>query len=188
MSNGIQRKLDIVEKKIGQASKNDLAELGQNVSVNQTVGASPNLTFQKYKENVEKILLRSTLKNRQKKITQQNSKIMKLNAEVEQLIEQNEKKSLDIEVKETELKIQKRNIENLESNLFALKTAKDEIVNELETKKTAYKENSKFIENINLDFIRHDTTRLCTVIGEKGSLRWNGIMGVVEHYKANSKT
>ena len=103
MSNGIQRKLDIVEKKIGQASKNDLAELGQNVSVNQTVGASPNLTFQKYKENVEKILLRSTLKNRQKKITQQNSKIMKLNAEVEQLIEQNEKKSLDIEVKETEL-------------------------------------------------------------------------------------
>lgn len=148
MSNGIQRKLDIVEKKIGQASKNDLAELGQNVSVNQTVGASPNLTFQKYKENVEKILLRSTLKNRQKKITQQNSKIMKLNAEVEQLIEQNEKKSLDIEVKETELKIQKRNIENLESNLFALKTAKDEIVNELETKKTAYKENSKFIENL----------------------------------------
>jgi len=48
-------------------------------------------------------------------------------------------------------------------------------------------ENSKFIANINLDFIRHDTTRLCTVIGEKGSLRWNGITRVVEHYKVNSK-
>lgn len=37
----------------------------------------------------------------------------------------------------------------------------------------------RLIGTVNLDFIRHDTTRLCTAIGEKGSLRWNGLMGEV---------
>ena len=39
----------------------------------------------------------------------------------------------------------------------------------------------------NLDFIRHDTTRLCTAIGENGSLRWNGLTGVVALYEAGAK-
>lgn len=38
-----------------------------------------------------------------------------------------------------------------------------------------------------LDFIRHDTTRLCTAIGEKGSLRWNGLTGEVLFYGADRK-
>ena len=38
----------------------------------------------------------------------------------------------------------------------------------------------------NLDFIRHDTTRLCTAIGENGGLRWNGLTGVVELYEAGA--
>ena len=36
------------------------------------------------------------------------------------------------------------------------------------------------IASVNLDFIRQDTTRLCTAIGKLGSLRWNGIAGTVE--------
>jgi len=40
------------------------------------------------------------------------------------------------------------------------------------------------IANLNIDFIRHDTTRICTVIGEDGSLRWNGLTGIVEIYKS----
>jgi predicted dehydrogenase len=40
---------------------------------------------------------------------------------------------------------------------------------------------------VNLDFVRHDTTRLCTAIGEKGSLRWNGLKGVVELFEAGAK-
>ena len=32
---------------------------------------------------------------------------------------------------------------------------------------------------LNLDFIRHDKTRECIAIGEKGSLRWDGITGEV---------
>jgi predicted dehydrogenase len=36
------------------------------------------------------------------------------------------------------------------------------------------------VATVNLDFIRQDTTRLCTVIGKLGSLRWNGIEGTVE--------
>jgi len=36
---------------------------------------------------------------------------------------------------------------------------------------------------VNLDFIRHDTTRLCTAIGERGSLRWNGLTGRVDYYE-----
>lgn len=36
------------------------------------------------------------------------------------------------------------------------------------------------VATANLDFIRHDTTRMCTAIGKLGSLRWNGIAGTVE--------
>ena len=39
-----------------------------------------------------------------------------------------------------------------------------------------------------LDFIRHDSTRSCSVIGENGTLRWNGLTGITEIYKSDSKT
>lgn len=46
---------------------------------------------------------------------------------------------------------------------------------------------SRLIGTVNMDFIRHDTTRLCTAIGENGSLRWNGLTGVVEQFEAGAK-
>lgn len=46
---------------------------------------------------------------------------------------------------------------------------------------------SQLIGTVNMDFIRHDTTRLCTAIGENGSLRWNGLTGVVEQFGAGEK-
>jgi predicted dehydrogenase len=48
-------------------------------------------------------------------------------------------------------------------------------------------EGHQLIGSINLDFIRHDTTRLCTAIGENGSLRWNGLTGEVALYEAGAK-
>jgi predicted dehydrogenase len=45
----------------------------------------------------------------------------------------------------------------------------------------------QLIGTVNLDFIRHDTTRLCTAIGEKGSLRWNGLTGTVEIFEAGAQ-
>jgi predicted dehydrogenase len=36
---------------------------------------------------------------------------------------------------------------------------------------------------LNLDLIRHDHTRTCTVIGEKGTLRWNGLTGEVDLFE-----
>jgi predicted dehydrogenase len=45
----------------------------------------------------------------------------------------------------------------------------------------------QLIGALDLDFIRHDTTRLCTAIGEKGSLRWNGLTGEVLFYGAGRK-
>lgn len=45
----------------------------------------------------------------------------------------------------------------------------------------------QLIGTLNLDFVRHDTTRQCTVIGEKGSLRWNGLTGVVEIFEEGAK-
>jgi predicted dehydrogenase len=45
----------------------------------------------------------------------------------------------------------------------------------------------KLIGVVNLDFIRHDTTRLCAAIGENGSLRWNGLTGEVALYEAGAK-
>ncbi len=44
----------------------------------------------------------------------------------------------------------------------------------------------QLIATVNLDFIRHDTTRTCVAIGENGSLRWNGLTGVVEIYEVGS--
>lgn len=46
-------------------------------------------------------------------------------------------------------------------------------------------EDRQLIGSLTLDFIRHDTTRLCTAIGSKGSLRWNGITGQVSVYPSN---
>jgi len=46
---------------------------------------------------------------------------------------------------------------------------------------------SQLVGTASLDFIRHDTTRLCTAIGENGSLRWNGLTGVVEWFEAGGK-
>lgn len=40
---------------------------------------------------------------------------------------------------------------------------------------------------LSLDFIRHDTTRLCTAIGETGSLLWNGLTGKVDERLAGVK-
>ncbi len=40
---------------------------------------------------------------------------------------------------------------------------------------------------LSLDFIRHDTTRLCTAIGERGSLRWNALDDQVSIYEVNTK-
>jgi predicted dehydrogenase len=45
----------------------------------------------------------------------------------------------------------------------------------------------QLIGAVNLDFIRYDTTRLCTAIGETGSLRWNGLSGEVALYEAGAK-
>lgn len=45
----------------------------------------------------------------------------------------------------------------------------------------------QLIGTLNMDFVRHDTTRLCTAIGENGSLHWNGLTGVVEQFEAGAK-
>lgn len=48
-------------------------------------------------------------------------------------------------------------------------------------------DDTRLIGTLNMDFIRHDTTRCCTAIGERGSLRWNGLSGVVELFEAGGK-
>lgn len=45
----------------------------------------------------------------------------------------------------------------------------------------------QLIGTVNMDFIRHDSTRLCTAIGESGSLRWDGVTGSVSVYEAGGK-
>jgi len=41
---------------------------------------------------------------------------------------------------------------------------------------------SNLIASLNMDFIRHDTTRKCFAIGNKGTLLWDGISGRVMHF------
>lgn len=66
---------------------------------------------------------------------------------------------------------------------------------EIDVENTAYlilgflpaDDNFQLIGSVNLDFIRHDTTRSCTAIGENGTLRWNGLTGAVELYEAGAE-
>jgi predicted dehydrogenase len=44
----------------------------------------------------------------------------------------------------------------------------------------------QLIGTLNLDLIRHDHTRSCTAIGEKGTLRWNGLTGEVDLYEEDA--
>ena len=46
----------------------------------------------------------------------------------------------------------------------------------------------QLIASLNMDFIRHDTTRSCTVIGDRGSLCWDGILGEVSLFQAEKKS
>jgi len=41
---------------------------------------------------------------------------------------------------------------------------------------------------LSLDFIRHDQTRVCTAIGSKGSLRWDGLSGEVSVFEENASS
>jgi len=47
--------------------------------------------------------------------------------------------------------------------------------------------NHQLTATLNMDFVRHDTTRQCLAIGEKGTLRWDGIVGDVQFYSKDKK-
>ena len=47
-------------------------------------------------------------------------------------------------------------------------------------------DNSAIVANVSIDFFRHDTTRVCMVIGEKGTFRWNGITNTVDYFAKNA--
>ena len=42
------------------------------------------------------------------------------------------------------------------------------------------------VANLNMDFVRHDTTRFCMAIGESGSIRWNALTGEVDYFAQGS--
>jgi predicted dehydrogenase len=46
----------------------------------------------------------------------------------------------------------------------------------------------QLVATLNMDFIRHDTSRRCTVIGESGSLCWDGISGEVSLFREGEKS
>jgi len=47
------------------------------------------------------------------------------------------------------------------------------------------RQSQEIIVNMSMDFARWDPIRSCTAIGERGSLRWNGLIGVVDSYMEN---
>ena len=46
----------------------------------------------------------------------------------------------------------------------------------------------QLIGTVNMDFIRHDQTRICTAIGSKGSLMWDGIAGEVSLFEEGASS
>ena len=47
---------------------------------------------------------------------------------------------------------------------------------------------TQLIGSLNMDFIRHDQTRFCLAIGERGSLKWDGIKGEVLFFEKDAKS
>jgi len=45
----------------------------------------------------------------------------------------------------------------------------------------------QLIGAVSLDFIRYDPKRMCIAIGQKGTLRWDGLTGVVDFFEAGQK-
>lgn len=43
-------------------------------------------------------------------------------------------------------------------------------------------EGDEISASVNLDFIRQDVTRSCTLIGDQGSIKWDGVAGIVHIY------
>jgi len=39
------------------------------------------------------------------------------------------------------------------------------------------------VATLSMDFIRHDSTRSCTVIADRGTLRWNGVDGDIKYFE-----
>lgn len=46
----------------------------------------------------------------------------------------------------------------------------------------------RIVASLNMDFIRHDTTRVCSVIGARGTLRWDAIAGRVELFEKGERS
>ena len=61
----------------------------------------------------------------------------------------------------------------------------EDTVHTILTFKKNYK-NINLLGSLSLDFIRHDKVRICHVIGDKGSLRWNGLTGDIDLFELNS--
>ena len=51
---------------------------------------------------------------------------------------------------------------------------------------SGFNKKKKIVANLNMDFIRHDPTRFCKVIGQLGTLYWNAIDGSIKLFKKNS--
>lgn len=47
---------------------------------------------------------------------------------------------------------------------------------------------SDLTATLNMDFFRHDTTRYCMAIGDRGTLRWNGVAGDVQFYSMKDQS
>jgi predicted dehydrogenase len=42
------------------------------------------------------------------------------------------------------------------------------------------------VAQLSMDFLRHDTTRVCTAIGDMGTMRWDAVAGTVSHFDAQT--
>ena len=47
---------------------------------------------------------------------------------------------------------------------------------------------NKVRAQVMMDFIRKDSTRTCTAVGEKGTLRWDALRGLVEHFDPSANS
>jgi len=52
----------------------------------------------------------------------------------------------------------------------------------------APRDGMRTIASLSMDFIRHDTIRLCSVIGTHGTLRWNGVANLVEFFDSREQS
>ena len=144
--NSVKKKIELVENKMQeeQLSKGEL--VNRSMSSNLLQVNNSNMQFHKVKGRISGVYLSYLLKRKNKKIREDIRKFKKVESDIQELDEAVNKKRLEIENIESQIRLQKSDLEDrLSLKSKVISQIKEKNI-ELQTRKQVYTEHSKVIE------------------------------------------